>query len=91
MSDYIKREDAMAKQFRYLLPNGKMSLPVVFVKDIENLPTADALERLRWIPVTERLPQDGKRVIALSKDGVVRECNCLKSYVPRFYFGYPND
>lgn len=57
MSGYIKREDATSKPFRYLLPNGKMSLPVVFVKDIENLPAADVVERPRWIPVEERLPE----------------------------------
>jgi hypothetical protein len=37
-----------------------------------------------WIPVTERLPEDGVKVICISKNGRVSDCDCLKSYVTKF-------
>ena len=38
----------------------------------------------KWIPVTERMPEDGTKVLALAKNGRISECDCVKSYVERF-------
>ena len=37
-----------------------------------------------WISVKDKLPNDGIKVITLSKNGSVRDCDCLKSYVMRY-------
>jgi len=37
----------------------------------------------RWIPATERLPEDGVKVICISKNGRVSDCDCLNSYVTK--------
>ena len=36
---------------------------------VRELPTVEAAEKLRWIPVTERLPEEGVPVIAWEKQG----------------------
>ena len=49
---------------------------------------ADALERMVWIPVTERLPEPGKRVLAT--DGVfVGEAYLTETGAWWRSFGYP--
>lgn len=50
---------------------------------------AELKEAQRWVPVSERLPEDGVNVITVDKYGRVSKCNCLKSYVTK-YGNYDN-
>lgn len=42
----------------------------MLLDEIENLPAADVIERRngKWIPVTERLPEEGKYVLVYGKE-----------------------
>ena len=63
MSDYISREAAIKEVYRfdgYIDDDLKWRLHYALKK----LPAADVVERPRWIPVTERLPEDDQRVLA---------------------------
>lgn len=54
MSDYIKREDAV-NAFYVATGDGDKAEWCVGV--IRSIPAADVVERPRWIPITERLPE----------------------------------
>ena len=45
--EYIKREDAIAKPFRFYMRNGVLSNPVVSVRTIKELPAADVAPVVR--------------------------------------------
>lgn len=45
--EYIKREDAIAKPFRFYWRNGVLSNPVVSVRTIKELPAADVVPVVR--------------------------------------------
>ena len=43
------------------------------VREIKRIPAADVRE-VRWIPVTERLPEDNERVLTLGPKGGIQVC-----------------
>ena len=57
--DYVKRSD-VHKAFQ---PKYAPAINKTFAAMIDNIPAANAVEQPRWIPVTERLPEDGERVL----------------------------
>lgn len=71
--DYISREAAIKEVYRfdgYLDDDLEWRLHYALKK----LPAADVVERPRWIPVTERLPEDGSLVgkLIADSDGEIR-------------------
>lgn len=60
-ADRLLQEKRM--RFYYHLPNGDVAIPII---DIKHAPT---VEQPRWIPVSERLPEDGERVLAITESG----------------------
>ena len=62
MAEYIKREDVSLSDFEIVMCNGdyKEALKMLLEK-VEKIPSADVVER-KWIPVTERLPEEGAAV-----------------------------
>lgn len=71
MAEYIDRESITKRLERVItqgVPNamGTHSITAEYSLDvIRNLPAADVVERPRWIPVTERLPEDGSDILAV--------------------------
>lgn len=72
MDEYIKREDAIEAMY-------KVSDKCVWIPfwneqllALEGLPAADVLP-VKWIPVTERLPNIGEKVITYCKGYGVKE------------------
>lgn len=45
-----------------------------------------ALERQRWIPVTERLPEVGQRVLVTTKDGFIGFGKCIDAGHLAWYY-----
>lgn len=69
MSDYIKREDAVCVALAAKrLGNTAYSDRFEIASRLRYLPTADVVERPRWIPVTERLPEEHIRVLVVNDD-----------------------
>lgn len=66
MKEYIDREAAMkACVEAKIIGAPEWNIGAEEAKErIEALPAADVVERPRWIPVTERLPEDGSDVLA---------------------------
>lgn len=63
MSEYISREAAIKEVYRfdgYLDDDLEWRLHYA----LKRLPAADVVERPRWIPVTERLPEEDCKVLA---------------------------
>lgn len=90
--EYIERNEAI-KELRdvYEQENPTASGPfdeyatMLVPRVLKKLPTADVIDRPKWISVAERLPKDGELVMTYStsrKD--VGHCSCLKSYVERY-------
>ena len=64
MSDYIKREDVINAIEKYRWPDDMIdTMADNVIGDIEDIPAADVVERKQWIPVTERLPEIGRKVL----------------------------
>ena len=82
MSDYIKREAAIAAAFS---ANGIGNSEYRNVCDIAErlrlIPAADVVERNQWIPVTERLPEYCRNVIVT--DGEYVSMGWLDNYRDR--------
>ena len=62
MSDYIKREDAISKIYSDFEVDSVSSTRTFgcianIIDSLSEMPAADVVERPRWIPVTERLPE----------------------------------
>ena len=62
MSDFIKREDAISKIYSdFEVDSVSSARTFAFIANIidslSEMPAADVVERPRWIPVTERLPE----------------------------------
>ena len=69
--DYILRRDALGELYRGASeqdPILMISHRVDLCERIEKIPAADVEPKQRWIPVKERLPENGKYVLAYSAD-----------------------
>lgn len=66
MSDLISREDAINELYN-INPSEDFLFIDAIVDMLENLPEKS---KQKWIPVTERLPKDGERVLITHKRGV---------------------
>lgn len=66
MSDLINREDAINELYN-INPSEDFLFIDAIVDMLENLPEKS---KQKWIPVTERLPKDGERVLITHKGGV---------------------
>lgn len=55
--DYIKRSD-IEREIRADMDMQDLYLPIHFLKAVEEIPAADVEPKRRWIPVTERLPEE---------------------------------
>ena len=63
--DYVKRSD-VHKAFQ---PKYAPAINRTFAAMIDSVPAADVVERPRWISVKERMPEDGKNVLAYEGGG----------------------
>ena len=72
MAEYVKKEDIGLTDFEIILCKGDYKAALKMLLDkIENLPTADVIERKKgeWIPVTERLPENiGEEVLVCNSE-----------------------
>lgn len=66
MSDLINREDAINELYN-INPSEDFLFIDAIVDMLENLPEKS---KQKWIPVIERLPKDGERVLITHKGGV---------------------
>lgn len=65
LDDYVRRSD-VHKVFQ---PKYAPAINKTFAAMIDSVPAADVVERPRWIPVTERLPEeDGKYLVRYVRD-----------------------
>ena len=63
MDEYIKREAAIAWFMPYVHAGESIEADVV-ISDLKGMKAADVEPVQQWIPVTERLPEIGRSVIA---------------------------
>lgn len=76
---YVKSFSEEALGERKITPNEiKFSMNDIR-ENLDNIPTIE-LEQTRWIPVSERLPEENKTVMASTKYGVYPETHYTKEY-----------
>ena len=69
MSEYISKK-ALMEKFKYMA-DYNIDMDYVTAEDIMSIPSVDVKE-YRWIPVTERLPEEDTKVyLACCDDGYV--------------------
>ena len=72
MDEYIKRSDAMSV-FGDIHPLDYTTN--AYTRNIAKIPAADVVERPRWIPVTERLPEKSGNYLTAFGDGTALSTN----------------
>lgn len=73
MAEYIEREAALKATCEYCCECDSCNSPCVEYLQVAELPAADVVERPRWIPVTERLPDIGSNCLISPVSGCVAE------------------
>lgn len=68
--EYISREDVCIQLLKQESIDGQPRAIRRARRILENVPAADVVERPRWIPVTERLPESGTRALVMRFDFV---------------------
>ena len=78
-NDYILRGDAVSAicgDCKATEICGQLGEPCEEVKQIKAIPAADVEPKMKWIPVTERLPESAERYLVMRFDYVTRTPFC---------------
>ena len=89
MAEYIDREALLkAMSYHNYYPKGKHFLKGIETAEeiIEHFPAAD-VQPVKWIPVTERLPEEYKNVLCYYEYFRFGEFNCMFRTIDRGYYG----
>ena len=77
--DAVSKEDVLAEIIRFSTEEGASVECQQLYCDVNNMPpVTPATPAQRWIPVSERLPEENKTVIASTKYGVYSEARYTK-------------